>query len=137
MQKVIPLKRFGQNYLHDKNIIKKLIGELNPSMEDTILGIGPGPGAITEFIYEKVKKFIAIEIDKRVITELKNRFKNLEIINKDFLKLNTADFVESDKKKIRIVGNIPYNLTAAIMFKIIRESEWINDAVFIDRKSVV
>ena len=129
MQKVIPLKRFGQNYLHDKNIIRKIIYELNPQGDDTILEIGPGLGAITEFIFGKTKKLFVIEIDKRVITELRRKFSELQIINSDFLKINTSDFITSGKKKIRIVGNIPYNQTSSILFKIIRESECIKDAV--------
>lgn len=130
MQKVIPLKRFGQNYLHDKNIIEKIIHELNPQADDIIVEIGPGLGAITEFIYGKTKNFFVVEIDKRVIAELKRKFSELQIISADFLKINTSDFIIPGKKKIRVVGNIPYNRTASIMFKIIRESGWIKDAVF-------
>ena len=122
MQKVIPLKRFGQNYLHDKNIIGKIIHELNPQADDIVVEIGPGLGAITEFIYGKTKNFFVVEIDKRVIAELERKFSELQIINADFLKINTPDFITTRKKKIRVVGNIPYNKTALIMFKIIRES---------------
>lgn len=127
MQKVIPLKRFGQNYLHDKNIIKKIVSELNPSPEDFIIEIGSGHGALTEYIYKRTKNFIAVEIDNRVIDVLEKKIPGIKIVNSDFLSINLSDLII--QKQIRIVGNIPYNLTAPIIFKLIRESQWITDVV--------
>ena len=98
MQKVKPLKRFGQNYLHDKNIIKKIVREINPLPDDTILEIGPGRGAITELIYDTTKKFIAVEIDTRVIEDLGSKFPDLQLIQKDFLKVDISTIIDPRKK---------------------------------------
>ena len=88
MQNVKPLKRFGQNYLYDKNIIIKIVQEIDPKPNDTIVEIGPGRGALTEHIYGKIKKLIAVEIDKRVIDDLGTRFPELNLIQSDFLKID-------------------------------------------------
>lgn len=136
MQKVKPLKRFGQNYLHDKNIIKKIVGEINPLPDDTIMEIGPGRGALTELIYDKTENFIAVEIDTRVIEELQSKFPGLQLIQKDFLKVDISTIYDSNKKKLRIIGNIPYNLTSSIIFKAIRNSEMIGDAVLMVQNEV-
>ncbi len=127
MQKVKPLKRFGQNYLQDKNIIAKIVGEINPQPGDVIVEIGPGRGALTEALYEKTKELIAVEIDKRVIEDLQQKFPNIKLIRGDFLELDLNSLVK--KKKIRIVGNIPYNITSSIIFKIINNNQLIEDSV--------
>jgi 16S rRNA (adenine1518-N6/adenine1519-N6)-dimethyltransferase len=136
MQKVKPLKRFGQNYLHDKNIIKKIVGEINPQPDDTILEIGPGRGALTEFIYGKVENIIAFEIDTRVIRDLQSKFPHLQLIQKDFLKVDISTIYDSNKKKLRVIGNIPYNLTSSIIFKTIRNAEKIEDAILMVQNEV-
>ena len=136
MQKVKPLKRFGQNYLHDKNIIKKIVREINPLPDDTILEIGPGRGALTELIYGKTENFIAVEIDSRVIEDLQSKFPGLQLIQEDFLKVDISTIIDSNKKKLRIIGNIPYNLTSSIIFKTIRNSDLIEDAVLMVQNEV-
>ena len=136
MQKVKPLKRFGQNYLHDKNIIKKIVREINPLPDDTILEIGPGRGALTELIYGKTENFIAVEIDSRVIEDLRSKFPGLQLIQRDFLKVDISTIIDSNKKKLRIIGNIPYNLTSSIVFKTIRNADLIEDAVLMVQNEV-
>jgi 16S rRNA (adenine1518-N6/adenine1519-N6)-dimethyltransferase len=136
MQKVKPLKRFGQNYLHDKNIIKKIVGEINPQPDDTILEIGPGRGALTELIYGKTENFIAVEIDTRVIEDLQSKFPSLQLMQEDFLKVDLSTIIDSNKKKLRVIGNIPYNLTSSIVFKTIRNAELIEDAILMVQNEV-
>ena len=107
-----PKKRWGQNFLIDKNTCNKIVSTLNIKSEDSILEIGPGKGAITELISKKVKKIIGVEIDKNLcqILEQKN-IPNLEIINQDILKTNLKKY---DCKTI--VGNLPYYITSPIIF---------------------
>lgn len=126
--KIYPLKRFGQNYLVDKNIVKKIIDEFNPEKEDVVLEIGPGTGALTSELINNVKRFIAVEIDKRAVKHLKEKFPSLEIINQDFLETNLSDFVHKNEK-LRIIGNIPYNITSPILFKLIYERKFVKDAL--------
>jgi len=129
MQKVKPLKRFGQNYLHDKNIIRKIISVIDPRPNDIIVEIGPGRGALTELIYGKTQNFIAVEIDKRVIDDLRTKFPKLILVQSDFLKVDLLKIYTTAKKKIRIIGNIPYNLTSQIIFRAIANSGLIKDTV--------
>jgi len=136
LSKIKPLKRFGQNYLKDQNILKKIAAQIDPASEDVILEIGPGNGALTEYIYGKTKNFYAVEIDKRVIDDLQSRFPDLKIIRDDFLKIDLNSFTGTDKKKIRIIGNIPYNLTSPIIFKLIDNTELISDAVIMAQYEV-
>lgn len=130
MNKVLPLKRFGQNYLQDQNIVKKIISEIDPKENEFILEIGPGQGALTKHLFESKASFSAIEIDKRVIDDLKNRFTNLNLIQADFLDLDLNSFIKNENQKLRVVGNIPYNITSPILFKLFENNKIISDAVF-------
>ena len=130
MNKVSPLKRFGQNYLQDQNIIKKIIAEIDPKENELIIEIGPGQGAITKMLLESKANLTAIEIDKRVIDDLQARFNNLHLLQSDFLKLDLNQFVDSSGKKLRIVGNIPYNITSPILFMLFENNTIVQDAVF-------
>ena len=128
MNRVLPLKRFGQNYLQDQNIIRKIISEIDPKDNEKIIEIGPGQGALTQHLFTNSCDFAAIEIDKRVIDDLLNRFAGIDLIQRDFLEINLSDFVV-DNKKIRIVGNIPYNITSPILFKLFENNKIVSDAV--------
>ena len=124
-----PLKRFGQNYLVDKNILNKIVDTIKPSENDVILEIGPGTGALTRLISGKTKKLIAVEIDTRVANELNEEFPEVDLIRGDFLNIDLEKiFIEHDKK-LRVVGNIPYNLTSSIIFKLIKHNKFIEDSV--------
>ncbi|MFA7419998.1 MAG: 16S rRNA (adenine(1518)-N(6)/adenine(1519)-N(6))-dimethyltransferase RsmA [Melioribacteraceae bacterium] len=127
MEKLKPLKRFGQNYLVDKNTIQKIVNQFDPKPDDTIVEIGPGQGALTSLLSKTVKDYLAIEIDKRVIDDLKINFPTVEFINQDFLEINLQDL--ASEKKLRVIGNIPYNITSPILFKLIEERDFVNDAI--------
>lgn len=128
-KKVVPLKRFGQNYLNDKNILLKIVDEINPLINDNIIEVGPGFGSLTRLLINKVNLLTSVEIDKGVSEILKKDLPNLNLIVDDFLKLDLNNFYTQNK--IRVVGNIPYNITAPIIFKLIDNIEIINDAVFL------
>src|ERR1035441_9095430 len=80
MQFIKPLKKFGQNYLTDPNILRKIVEEIDPTAEDNIIEIGPGLGALTEILLKKVPFITAVEIDNRVGEILRQRFKGIELI---------------------------------------------------------
>src|ERR1035437_1080050 len=129
MLKIQPLKRFGQNYIRDRNTILKIVEEFNPLKDDHVLEIGPGTGALTSVLCENLAKFSAVEIDKRVVDDLKMKYPKVEFICADFLKIKLDSFNSSDKK-LRIIGNIPYNITSPILFKLIEERDLVEDAMF-------
>lgn len=129
-----PLKRFGQNYLIDKNIINKIITEIYPQPNDTIIEIGPGHGALTELLVKMTKDFTAVEIDRRAIESLILQFPSLKIINEDFLKMDLQQFYKNNE--IKIVGNIPYNITSSIIFKIMENRNFVKESVFMVQHEV-
>ncbi len=122
-----PLKRFGQNYLTDRNTILKIVDKFNPQKDDSIIEIGPGRGALTKELSLISDNITAIEIDNRVIETLRTQFPNINFINQDFLKMDFNQFVSS--KKLRIIGNIPYNITSPILFKLIENRALFSDAL--------
>ncbi len=126
--KIKPLKRFGQNYLTDKNIISKIVDTFNPSKDENIIEIGPGTGALTRALYEKIGPFTVVEIDTRVIEKLQSELPGLQIINNDFLEIDLKQFLSATKKN-RIIGNIPYNITSSILFKLFMSRSNISDAL--------
>ena len=114
----IPRKKWGQNFLVDQNIVNKIISSIDPKANQHILEIGPGSGAITKVVANKVKKVTAIEIDSNLCEILdKENITNINIINKDILKVN----LNSIKPDI-IIGNLPYYITTPIIFKILKSN---------------
>jgi 16S rRNA (adenine1518-N6/adenine1519-N6)-dimethyltransferase len=124
-----PLKRFGQNYLTDPNILAKIADEIAPAEDDNLIEIGPGKGALTEKLLERVNSLTAIEIDKRVREELAEKFPQLKLISGDFLEIDLFDLYSVKNKNLRVVGNIPYNITSPIIFKMIEQHKLIEDSV--------
>lgn len=112
----IPKKRLGQHFLFDKNILNKIVSALELNKNDTVLEIGAGLGSLTSLLVEYVKKLIALEIDREATVLLCDKFsqeRNIEIINQNFLKYTISrKFI---KQKIKVVGNIPFYITSAII----------------------
>tara|TARA_Y100000817_G_scaffold118482_1_gene92903 strand:+ start:2116 stop:2853 length:738 start_codon:yes stop_codon:yes gene_type:complete len=124
-----PKKKWGQNFLVDPNIIKKIIHTLEIKSKDQILEIGPGKGALTFSI--KAQKVFAIEIDKDLCDLLsRKKQKNLTIINEDILKTNIENL-----KINKVVGNLPYNISSQIIFKILKNNNW-DTAIFMIQKEL-
>ena len=124
-----PKKRFGQNFLQDENILNKIVKEINPQPYDQIIEIGPGYGALTKKLLSANENLIAVEIDHQLAKELKDRFPDSKILNEDFLETDLSKLTPQ-KERLRIVVNIPYNITSPILFKLIENNEIIKDAVF-------
>ena len=136
MEKIKPLKRFGQNYINDQNILNNIVGEINPRVNDNLLEIGPGLGSLTEKLITYIPSLTAVEIDKRVIENLSNKFPQINLINDDFLNLDLHQLITNSHNKLRIIGNIPYNLTSSIIFKMIENNSIISDSVIMVQTEV-
>ena len=117
-------KSLGQNFLKDKNIIKKIADSINPTEEDLIIEIGPGAGALTKELVKKKSEVICFEIDtrlKEILEEINSE--KLTIIFKDFLSIKINEYIDRNKyKNLYFVGNLPYYITTAIINKIVKES---------------
>ncbi len=128
-------KKLGQNFLVDKNIIKKIIQYIKPNKNDNVLEIGPGDGALTKYINTEVNNLIIIEKDSNLIDELDFILRNhqdAKIHNIDVLKFDFS----SIKSKTRIIGNLPYNISTEIIFKLCNIKNII-DMHFMLQKEVV
>ena len=129
-------KRWGQNFLVDRNLLEKIVRTINPKKSDSILEIGPGEGALTELIFPKVKEMVAIEIDPMLIEHLKNResLKGLNIVHGDVLLQDIENLPV--KNLVRVIGNIPYNITSPIIFWLIEQLHFWDDAFIMMQKEV-
>jgi len=134
-----PRKRFGQNFLHDKMVIQRIVNNINPRQGDHIVEIGPGEGALTELILDKIGAMDVVELDRDLIPLLKIRFvmqEGLTIHQADALKFNFCELKESDKK-LRIIGNLPYNISTPLLFHLFDNNHCIQDMHFMLQKEVV
>ena len=129
-------KKWGQNFLADRNLLEKIVRTIDPKKSDSILEIGPGEGALTELIYPIVKEMVAIEIDPMLIEHLKNResLKGLNIVHGDVLLQDIENLPV--KNLVRVIGNIPYNITSPIIFWLIEQLHFWNDAFIMMQKEV-
>ena len=132
-------KRFGQNFLHDKMIIQKIVNSINPRQGDRIVEIGPGEGALTELVLDKIGTMDVVELDRDLIPLLKIRFvmnDGLTIHQADALKFEFCQ-LQKDEKKIRIIGNLPYNISTPLLFHLFDSNHCIQDMHFMLQKEVV
>lgn len=134
-----PRKRFGQNFLHDKMVIQRIVNSINPRQGDHIVEIGPGEGALTELVLDKIGVMDVVELDRDLIPLLKIRFvlqDGLSIHQADALKFNFCQ-LQKDEKKLRIIGNLPYNISTPLLFHLFDNSHCIQDMHFMLQKEVV
>jgi 16S rRNA (adenine1518-N6/adenine1519-N6)-dimethyltransferase len=142
-----PRKRFGQNFLTDKNIINNIVASIRPEPDDVMIEIGPGLGAMTIPLLDTVEVLNVIELDRDVIPVLmqncashhKDITRRLIINECDVLKFDFAAFHRQSNtdKKLRIVGNLPYNISTPILFHVLHYRDIIQDMHFMLQKEVV
>ena len=127
-------KRFGQNFLTDQKIIDRIIATIAPKRDDNLLEIGPGQGAMTLPLLEKVEQLNVIEIDRDLIEILTSYNRsNLVIHQGDALNFDLNLF----NPPIRVVGNLPYNISSPILFHLLENRDKVIDMTFMLQKEVV
>ena len=128
-------KRFGQNFLTDQSIISSLIEAINPLQNQLIIEIGPGLGALTKPLLKKINHLHVVEIDRDIVSWMQNEYSSatLTIHNVDALKFDFTTFGES----LRVVGNLPYNISTPILFHLLDNVSCITDMHFMLQKEVV
>jgi len=121
---VSPKKSLGQNFLRDENVARKIIGTLQPIANDVFLEIGAGHGMLTKYLAHNVRHLCAYEIDTRMIEDLQTLYasEQAEIRNEDFLTAKFDAFAKQFSTPVRVVGNIPYNITSQILFKLFEDA---------------
>lgn len=132
-----PKKFLGQNFLVDENIAKKIVASLEIKPNDNVIEIGPGRGVLTKIISEQTKNFYAVELDKQIHADLSGIYKDkVNLIHKDFLDFDFDKDIPEFKEKLKIIGNIPYNITTEILFKFFKTSNKIDVAILMMQKEV-
>lgn len=133
-------KRFGQNFLHDPSIISRIITAIRPRPEEHLIEIGPGLGALTEELLEGAGALDAVELDRDLIPVLRTKFfmygDKFQIHEADALKFNFGE-LQKDARQLRIVGNLPYNISTPLIFHLLSFSGLISDMHFMLQKEVV
>jgi len=129
-------KRWGQNFLTDTNLLDKIARTIDPKSSDQFLEIGPGEGALTERIFPYVDSMVVVEIDPLLVKKLKNKpiFNGMEVIHGDVLLEDIDGMPVNDS--VRVIGNIPYNITSPIIFWLIEQLDYWSDAHIMMQKEV-
>lgn len=134
-----PKRRFGQNFLADKNVVDRIIRAVDPQPDETIVEIGPGRGALTSRLVEKAGRVIALEFDRDLVPALRSQFSgtsNLKLVEADAL---TTDFCEAIQpaRNARVVANLPYNIGTAILQRLIEQRGCISEMTLMLQREVV
>ena len=132
-------RRFGQHFLHDPGVIRRILDSISPAPEDRIVEIGPGSGALTWGLLQRVRSLDVIEIDRDLARSLQNspraadglRVHVEDALHTDFLRLR------ADGGPLRIVGNLPYNISTPLLFRLLSQRAAIADMHFMLQKEVV
>jgi len=146
-------KRFGQNFLIDNTIINRIVDCIHPQPEDLVIEIGPGLGAMTRPLLARLNQLNVIELDRDIIPKLIKNCIFSDAANKDKLVVNEIDVLKFDfaefhaqhsaanksgnEKKLRIVGNLPYNISTPVLFHLLNYRQVILDMHFMLQKEVV
>jgi len=130
-----PRKRFGQHFLTDRHYLSRIVAAIDPKREDTIVEIGPGPGALTTELAKRVERLHVIEIDRELAAALRKHYASTQVV------VHEGDVLEFDfaalPSPLRVVGNLPYNISTPILFRVAEMAERIVDGVFMLQKEVV
>lgn len=134
----LPRKRFGQHFLRDQNIIRRIVDAIRPAPQQHLIEIGPGQGAITLPVLKLSRMLEVIELDRDLIPQLEERCSHagmLTIYEADVLDFDFAS-VKKDDRLLRVFGNLPYNISTPLLFHLLSYSKIISDMVFMLQKEV-
>ena len=133
-------KRFGQHFLHDRGVLERIVREIAPTADQALLEIGPGRGALTEMLLGKSRTLDAIEIDRDLAQQLRARWgapQGFEIHEADALDFDLATLARTRGARLRVIGNLPYNISTPLLFHIAAAHEHIDDVHVMLQKEVI
>src|SRR3990167_7500188 len=133
-----PRKRFGQHFLHDRGVISRIVAALAPQAGDHVVEIGPGTGALTRELLARMTHLDAVELDRDLLARLEAEFPRDRLIlhNADALKFDFCK-IASGGGKLRVIGNLPYNISTPLLFHLLDQAGCIEDMLFMLQKEVV
>ncbi len=129
-------KRFGQHFLADRGVVEDIVDAIDPRPGEALVEIGPGLGALTLPILERSQRLCVVELDRDLAERLR-RNPALEVIESDALKVDFAALAASREHKLRLVGNLPYNISTPILFHLLPAAAAVQDQHFMLQKEVV
>ena len=133
-------KHFGQHFLHDSSVIERILRALDPQASDTLIEIGPGLGALTAPLIALVPKLTVVELDRDVLPHLRKacgaQAEKLTVIESDALRVDYSALAPAGGK-LRLVGNLPYNISTPLLFHLLEHADAVQDMHFMLQKEVV
>ncbi len=137
-------KSLSQNFLIDEAILYAIVEQIHPQPGDHLIEIGPGTGALTQHLYARVQQLVLIELDDRLIAPLRQRFPNAQLHHHDVLTFDFETLLNGEKphqqphqQPLRIVGNLPYQISTPLLFRLLESAAPIQDLTFLLQKEVV
>ncbi len=137
--KHIPRKRFGQNFLTDDLVLHNIIRAIDPRPDDTMVEIGPGLAAMTRLLLQSLSHLHVVELDRDLVARLKKSFdpRQLTVHEGDALQFDFAALPAAPQHKLRVVGNLPYNISSPLLFHLAQIAPHVQDQHFMLQKEVV
>ena len=137
---ILARKRFGQHFLHDRSVLDRIVEALAPQPEQALLEIGPGRGALTERLVSRSRTLDAVEIDRDLAALLRERFGSatgFELHECDALEFDLAALAQRRGQRLRVIGNLPYNISTPLLFHVAAAHEHVDDLHVMLQKEVI
>ena len=135
-----PRKRLGQSFLMEQNVIRKIAALANVTKNDIVVEIGAGIGVLTEDLAQNAAKLIAVEMDDKLVEVLKDKllkYNNVQIYSGDILKFDFGAIARDGQQKIKVIGNVPYNISSQVLFHLLSFRKIIDSFVLMLQKEVI
>jgi len=132
----IPRKRFGQHFLVDQGLIADIVGTIAPKPGDPLVEIGPGLGALTQPLLERCGALTVVELDRDLAKRWRSRA-GVNVVESDVLKVDFGALADAAAQPLRVVGNLPYNISTPILFHLLPWADRVRDQHFMLQKEVV
>lgn len=133
-------KRFGQHFLRDSSVVTRIVSAFAPARDDTVVEIGPGRGALTHALLPRLARLHAIEFDRDLIAPLTAQcanLGNLQLLNADALAFDFCTLAPAPPHRVRVIGNLPYNISTPLLFHLFAQLDCVGDMLFMLQKEVV
>jgi 16S rRNA (adenine1518-N6/adenine1519-N6)-dimethyltransferase len=135
-----PRKNLGQSFLMEENVIRNIAAKANVTGDDIVVEIGAGIGVLTEYLAQNAARIIAVELDDKLVEVLKDRlsgYNNIQIYHGNILRFDFRTIARTGRQKIKVIGNIPYNISSPVLFYLLSFRSVIDSFVLMMQKEVI